>query len=999
MESVEKRVFLAATGGPEPVTLIDEVLIPGNLEVGAAPNTQYDPFISAGPDGITLALWSDYRTGGFPNQFFGIGNGTQSDVWAARIAADGSVIDDVPININHDGWNQRNAKAAWNGTHWLVVWSSEQEPYTTYIHAARLAADGTLLDAEPILIMDDRFQDQYGNPVDPEGPLDVQANNGGWVVTWTRTEPNPASPYGSDKAFYATRVGAAGNVLDPNGKLLLSAPHNDTFWLGLTWSPSGGGQFLQTHLDGNDVYLTRRNANLDILSGVARGGMRMDPYYHEIVGSPAGWMVASRHKPAGTSGAEINALLVDPAGTPAATQKVIFSSPLALDPRVGGAWDGERYVVTYTVFSGGVDRVSNRRISADGATMTDAALVHTLNNPVYNLVSIGHDAGRYSILFQDSSNGTTTDIAVINVAADNSMTSAGDVANAGRAHSSPDIASDGTNFLAVFHSFNQDEGILMGIRLDNQGQPLEAEPFTIVPDAWDPGGYEVVYFGGRYVVTFTGTGPQGRIIYGQQVSAAGQLIGTPVALTGGLGMDDAAVLGDRLILAGNSNEGSLEVSRRFARVFDVSLAPATARFEIGSGFVLGGDIAAVGGRWLATFAWKSSHNAPRRGIAYNFIDPDGTRSGVSTLVSSYPDNGTPAVVSAGEGAAEAMIVFQRWDTDPEFPGTFYFPRSAEGIVGQRIAADGTRIGGLKTLIDEPGQSAGVRATFDGSNYVLTWVDSRRHVYPRQEQPDVFAARVAIDGTVLDPGGFAVAASDRPEDSMTAVSGGGHTFFVYRQFRYEAPYASYRITTRLLDDVHPPLNAAEPVFDPGAATGQQVGMTFWERLYGVTGNDVVVRNADTGQALGRTSVSVVERVGSGGQWAYEWRNAGTPFPDGNYTATLPAGSVVDKAGNPLAEDLTLGFFVLAGDANRDRTVDIADFAILAGQFNQPGTFGQGDFDYDGTVGIADFAILASKFNTTLQPPPARPGGLPGAAAATTTAAGPFGRRVIELLDTP
>lgn len=967
VEPIEKRLLFsgAAAGGvgPEPVTLIDEVLVPGNLQVGAAPNTQYAPFISAGPGGVTLALWSDYRTGGFPSQYFGIGNGTQSDVWAARIAADGSLIDQIPISINSAGWNQLNAKAAWNGTHWLVTWSSEQSPYTNHVYAARLAPDGTLVDQQPILIMDDRFQDQYGNPVDPEGPLDVQPNGDGWVVTWTRTEPNPASPYGSDKVFYATRVGAAGNVIDAEGKRLLAAPHNDTFWLGLTYSPSNGGQFLQTHLDGSDVYFTRRNANLDVLGGVARGGLKVDAYYNEIVGSPNGWMLASRYVQPGGGTAEVNALLIDSAGMPAASQKLVNSSLLALDPRVGGAWDGERYVVTYTEFAGGVDRVSNRRISADGAAMTAAAVVRTLNNPVYDVSTIGHGAGRYSVLFQDSSNGTTTDVAIINVAAHNTVTSAADVANAARAHSSPDIASDGTDFLAVFHSFNQDEDVLMGVRLNNQGQPLDAEPFTIVPDAWDPGGYEVVYFGGRYVVTFTGSGPQGRIIYGQQVGADGQLIGTPVALTGGLGMDDASVIGDRMILAGNSNEGSNHVSRRFARIFDANLAPATDRFEIGSGSVLSGDIAPVGGRWLAAFAWKSTHDAPRSGVAYNFIATDGTRSGVSTLVSTYPNNGTPAVVSAGEDAAEAMIVFQRQDPPPEFPGTFFFPNSGEGIVGQRIAGDGTRIGGLRTLIDEPGQSAGVRATFDGSNYVLTWVDSRLHQYPRQEQPDVFATRVAIDGTVLDPGGFAVAATARPEDSMTAVSGGGHTFFVYRQFRYEKPYASYRITTRLLDDVTAPARSAEPVFNPDGPA-QELGMAFWERLYGVTARDLVIRNLTTGQTLDRAAMSVAERVGAGGTWAYDWINAGGAFPDGNYTATLPAGSVLDKAGNPLADDLTFSFFVLAGDANRDRTVNIGDFAILATHFNQAGTFSQGDFNYSGAVEIGDFAILASRFNTTL-----------------------------------
>jgi CSLREA domain-containing protein len=75
-----------------------------------------------------------------------------------------------------------------------------------------------------------------------------------------------------------------------------------------------------------------------------------------------------------------------------------------------------------------------------------------------------------------------------------------------------------------------------------------------------------------------------------------------------------------------------------------------------------------------------------------------------------------------------------------------------------------------------------------------------------------------------------------------------------------------------------------------------------------------------------------------------------LPDGDYRMT--AGAAV------------LDFTIFAGDANRDRTVNIGDFSILASRFNQPGTFSQGDFNYSGAVEIGDFSILASKFNTTL-----------------------------------
>jgi hypothetical protein len=634
IEPIEPRRLLS--GGPEPVTLLDELVLPGDVQVGAAPNAQYDPYIAAGPDGTSLAVWTDYRTGGHPNLLWGPTNGTLADVWAARIAADGTLIDQLPISINHDQWHQKSAKAAWNGTNWLIAWTSDQEPNQPFIHAARLSADGEMLDASPILIMDDRYVDQYGNNRTPDALLDVQPNgDGGWVVTWSRQE----SP---NVAFYGTRVQADGTVhpADVNGRLL-QAPQLFLHWVGLTYSPSNGGQFLQVVFYNNQLRTMRRASDLSSIDGVYTASVNsgFSPYQNDLVGSPAGWMLAYR----GASGAE--AFRVGPNNEHLdVTPRHV--APLGGDPKVAGAFDGNGYVVTYTL--GNNDQIWARRLSTAGV-VSAPLLVETLGNPAYTLRADGLGDGRYGVLLADSTGGQT-DIAVVNVNADDSTTDLADVSNAGRAHTAPQIASDGTNSLAVFRSFNADEGAIKGVRLTPTGQPLDAEPFTIVPNALGPGAPNIVFFDGRYVVVFKGTGPAGNILYGQQVSTDGQLIGAPVALTGGMGNGEVGLLGNRMLISGLSNEGSLERSVRFARVFDENLVPLTDRINISYGFAGGGDITTVGGRWLLAFQWKSSHNAPRSGIAYAFVAPDGTTTGAQELVTSYPDNGAVTVVSAGPNA-------------------------------------------------------------------------------------------------------------------------------------------------------------------------------------------------------------------------------------------------------------------------------------------------------------------------------------------------------------
>ncbi|MCS7033439.1 MAG: proprotein convertase P-domain-containing protein, partial [Phycisphaerae bacterium] len=82
-------------------------------------------------------------------------------------------------------------------------------------------------------------------------------------------------------------------------------------------------------------------------------------------------------------------------------------------------------------------------------------------------------------------------------------------------------------------------------------------------------------------------------------------------------------------------------------------------------------------------------------------------------------------------------------------------------------------------------------------------------------------------------------------------------------------------------------------------------------------------------------------------------------------TFPAtflGEVVDAT-------TVLVRFTLAGDANFDGLVNLADFAALGASFNTAGDWFQGNFNYDGLIDLSDFALLAANFNQSL------PGGAP------------------------
>jgi hypothetical protein len=100
--------------------------------------------------------------------------------------------------------------------------------------------------------------------------------------------------------------------------------------------------------------------------------------------------------------------------------------------------------------------------------------------------------------------------------------------------------------------------------------------------------------------------------------------------------------------------------------------------------------------------------------------------------------------------------------------------------------------------------------------------------------------------------------------------------------------------------------------------------------------------------------------------------GGVLPDGNYRVTLNKAGVTDNQGRQLAGNAVFDFFVLAGDANRDRTVGFADLVILAQNYGTAAkTFAQGNFNYDagGNVDFQDLVLLAQRYGTTLTAPAA------------------------------
>jgi hypothetical protein len=155
------------------------------------------------------------------------------------------------------------------------------------------------------------------------------------------------------------------------------------------------------------------------------------------------------------------------------------------------------------------------------------------------------------------------------------------------------------------------------------------------------------------------------------------------------------------------------------------------------------------------------------------------------------------------------------------------------------------------------------------------------------------------------------------------------------------------------------------------TAHTLDYTFSEDVgWSVDETAVTIDNLSNSTTLDNSTFGFSYSTGTNSvSYSFPGQPAGL-LADANYRSTLTG--VRDVAGNFLAADKVDTFFVLTGDANHDRSVDLTDFTILASNFNQSAKiYGDGNFDYDagGNVDLTDFTLLAAHFNQTLSPAPA------------------------------
>ena len=899
-----------------------------------------------------------------------------TDIFAARLDDAGHVVGGVSLPVAQAQYSQVQPHVAWNGENYLVSWMTQRatDRFHTDILAARVSPAGRVLDASPIMVATANTNDTGAN-------WDLASDGSNWLAVYRGVD--------STRGIFTvkgTRISAAGQVLDPAGRDLR---HDTINSYPISADVAfAGDEYLMTWVEsGTRLAAARFGADLQPIGPVRTlvapvpvtevGEQPMSPrvatdgndFFVTWVNNASPW-------PSVVEGLRV---AHDGSARDASPIVVVSESPGTF--RLDAAWDAaaSNWVVALNRQTTPDDNdIYAARVSADGVPLDAAAprpvrvAAGSQDNPA---IAPGSTAGGgVRLVWVDNIAGAgptpvpdPQDIYTASLSASGVAGAASAVSLSAPRQTKPRLAAGANGFLAVFRSETSGEAKILAQRLDTAGHPLDvapielaSEPVTIASGEALINNPAVAWNGSEYLVVWERTAGRGQI-FARRLSAAGApLEAQPIAVMGGHGPDVAA-LGTSFLIA--DAEAPTDPHFQYAQAVRVSAdgQAAGAAVRLGQGFDVAPRVGALGRRWLVAWEQNATHDNPTSGIKAAFVNADGTPADAPGGFVVAASGDTAAVAVAGDAA---LLTWATLGVNNSINGRILH---ADGSL------DGTAAG--TAISNATGRKFSPSAAWDGTQYWVDWLDQSNDVYPVQPEGDVFTARVGGAGNVIDPGGFALAATAQPEDMPTVVAADGQAIHAYSVFTPAAPYASSRIALR-----RTPFAGTGPAFVvAGAFTDRaappSLTFVFSEDVAGnVSADSLTLVDLTTGQTVPRENVHVTyEPASRTATFTFPGYPHGI-LPDGNYEATIvpppaPAPALAPAAGAASATTpppFTIRFFVLSGDANHDGKVNSIDLALLRRNYSRRGevTVAQGDFNYDGRVDAIDLAIWRRQYGKRL-----------------------------------
>jgi hypothetical protein len=481
-------------------TVLDTAGIPISTAAGA----QYDPALAF--DGTSFFVtWTDGRSG------------SGYDIYGARVAPDGTVLDPSGISVSTATDEQYYPAVAFDGTRFLVAWEDYRSGSSYDIYGARVTTGGIVLDPSGIPIStaanDQRYpvlafggtnflaawrdprngsgSDVYGARVttggtvlDPSGILIPTAANAqycpasafdgtNYLVTWQDIRNGTLDIYGA-------RVTPGGTVLDPSGFSISAAAH-DQCCPALAFD---GANYLVTWQDA-------RNGTFDIYGArVTPGGAVLDPSgipistaayaqeYSALAFDGANYLVTWSESES-ISGYDIKGTRVTPGGTVLDPSGISISTAWSSQENSAVAFDGTNYLVVWQDIRNATFDIYGTRVTPGGTVLDPAGIPVSTAATDEEYPALGFDSANYLVVWEDRRSGSSYDIHGARVTPEGVVldTSGIPVSTAAGNQEHPALAFDGTNYLVTWNDARAGSNYeIYGARVTPGGMVFDSGP-------------------------------------------------------------------------------------------------------------------------------------------------------------------------------------------------------------------------------------------------------------------------------------------------------------------------------------------------------------------------------------------------------------------------------------------------------------------------------------------------------------------------------------------
>ncbi|MFH0777715.1 MAG: hypothetical protein V2A71_03700 [Candidatus Eisenbacteria bacterium] len=649
-----------------------------------APRDQCKPAVASDGNGY-LAVWSDKRSGSY-------------DIYGARIDSCGRVLDVGGILISAEVGDQNDPSVAFDGNNYFVVWSDGRSgPYDIY--GARVTPEGVILDPDGIPI-----SRACGDQVTPA----VAFGNTSYLIVWSDSRV-------VDSDVYGARVNPSGAVLDPAGFPI---------WI--------------------DFYTTENPT---------------------LAFDGTNYLVAWETR----TYSLVAALRVTAAGN------IIDRSPLMFSSCPEGLWgrqhspvltfDGTNYLGGWVV-GGGVICVG--RISKALEIIDSAPIVLSARRPAASL-SLVFDGAEHVAVWAENRGGQSYDIYAARVTPSGQLVDPLGllVSATPTSETGPAIAACGRNCLAIWEDGRNDTCDVYGTRVEFPEGVLDRSGLLISTEANNQTSPQAASNGSDYLVVWKDLRTPKGDIFGALVSSSGTVSDSgaiAIAATGAAEANPIAASDGTSYLVVWESEG-LGASRDILGIrlnTDGSLADTCAMaISAAPGYQCTPALSFDGRNYMTV--WCDNRNGTldiygtRVDPAGMVLDPEGIA--ISRGACFERD---PAIGFDGE---TYLVVWQDW-------------RSGTGadIYGARLDRDGRVLdkNGF-AVCAEPGNQSSPAVTWDGRRFLVVWVNEEDCAFP-----GVCSARMNKQGTILDRGGVMVSAGTMKRKPRAAFDGTDY-FIVWEEF--------------------------------------------------------------------------------------------------------------------------------------------------------------------------------------------------------------------------